>query len=156
MPKILFLLLVAGAVVIGYYYWHQPASTKNSKPSLIILNVLDKEEYDDCHIKGSMHVNFEHVEEFAQKLDKNSTIVVYCTNYMCTSSDYVAKKLREKGFDKVFVYAGGMAEWHQKQLPVVGQCKAAYLQKVVAPSKPIDEEHITAEQLLALIEKTAP
>jgi rhodanese-related sulfurtransferase len=154
MSKVLPILLLTGLAVVGYYYWNQPPALTVKKPSLVVINVLDKKEYEDCHIAGSIQVDFDQVDEFAQKLDKATTIVVYCSNYMCTTSDYVAKKLRDKGFEKVFVYAGGMAEWHQKGLPVQGACKGAYLAKVVQPPLYYSESHgiITAENLVSLMD----
>ena len=102
--------------------------------TFMVVNVLDKELYDDCHIKDSVHVSYDKVEEFAKKLDKGTELVIYCSNYQCSTSGYVAKKLKELGFMKVSVYEGGMAEWFQEGLPVEGPHKSSYLYK---PSRTI-------------------
>ncbi len=109
-----------------------PVSKKQT--GLVVINVLDRELFDDCHIKGSMNVPFEMVDGQAESIDKQAEVVIYCSNYQCTSSEYVAKKLREKGFCNVAVYEAGMAEWYQKGLPVEGAHAKAYLNK---PSKPV-------------------
>src|SRR5579872_5509479 len=96
---------------------------------LIVLNVLDRDLYDDCHIKNSLHVPFDKVEEFSKKIDKNTHLVIYCSNYQCSTSGYVAKKLKDLGFCNVSVYEGGMAEWFQEGLPVDGAHKCSYLYK---------------------------
>ena len=44
--------------------------TGSSKQSMIVVNVLDKEMYDDCHIAGSIQVPFADVEKEAKKWDK--------------------------------------------------------------------------------------
>lgn len=94
---------------------------------LLVINVLDPELYADCHIKGSINVPFETVEQFAQQLDKNTPIVAYCSNYKCTASYLTARLLKQSGFKYVWAYEAGMAGWYQQGLPVEGPCKQAYL-----------------------------
>lgn len=127
---------------------------QEQKPSLYVINVLDKESYDDCNIAGSVNVPFEGIESFAQDLDRNAEMVVYCSNYLCSASGAAAQKLKEMGFEKVWAYEGGTAEWYQLgkangEYPVNGSCSASYL--TAANEKPAevtsDVTVITAEQL---------
>jgi rhodanese-related sulfurtransferase len=127
---------------------------QEQKPSLYVINVLDKESYDDCNIAGSVNVPFKDVESFAKDLDRNAEVVVYCANYMCTASGAAAQKLKEMGFEKVWAYEGGTAEWYQLgkangDYPVTGSCSASYL--TAANAKPTEEATdvavITADQL---------
>ncbi len=99
---------------------------------VLVQNVLSKELYDDCHIKGSVQVSVDELEKFVQNIDKNSDIVVYCSNYQCGSSEFVCQQLQSMGFVNVHAYEGGMAEWFQMGLPVEGPCQASYLKKTVA------------------------
>ncbi len=107
-----------------------PEKKAGKKQGLVIVNVLEEELYNDCHIKGSINVPFEKVDQIAEMVDKDAEVVIYCSNYQCTSSEYAAKSLCEKGFDKVCVYEAGMAEWYQQGLPVNGPQEKAYLKKV--------------------------
>lgn len=104
-------------------------SCKDQKKDLYVVNVLDKEEYDDCHIKGSINVPFDMLEQNVKKFDKDSTIVLYCSNYRCTASKEGVKMLRDMGFKNVYAYEAGMADWYQKGLPVEGPCGASYLKQ---------------------------
>jgi rhodanese-related sulfurtransferase len=103
---------------------------------LVIINVLDKVLYDDCHIKGSIHVPFEEFEGWISKnlesknIDINDHIVVYCSNYMCTASGYGAQLLTKLGFKNVWAYEAGVAEWLQRGQPVEGVCQKPYLKRV--------------------------
>ncbi len=123
--------------------------------SFVVVNVLDTEFHNDCHIKESFNVPFMELEKYADEhWDKNKTqIVLYCGNYKCTASGYGARMLREKGFKYVWAYEGGTAEWIQKGFSVVGPCKEAYLQEYELPEgvhKKMKEENdivITAEEL---------
>lgn len=141
------LALAALLVLPGCFF-----NTTNEAPagrSLYVLNVLDKPEYDDCHIVGSLQVSLDKVESFVQKLNKDTEMVVYCSNYYCTASGQVAQQLQSLGFTKVWAYEAGMAEWFQRGLPVQGPCKQSYLKKVIP--QPADHEGdsntITTDQL---------
>lgn len=121
------------------------------REGLVVVNVLDKELYDDCHIKGSINIPFEMIEEQAALIDKNAEIVIYCSNYQCSTSEYAARKLRSQGFTNVSVYEGGTAEWFQEGLPVEGPHRQAYL---VKPNRQLSREEyagaipiITAQDL---------
>jgi rhodanese-related sulfurtransferase len=131
--------------------WWQTKSEPTS--GLIIVNVLDKEYHDDCHIKGSIHVTVDDLEKKAASWDKNSEIVFYCTNFYCTSSGWAADQATKMGFKHVYAYEGGMAEWYQKGYPVEGQCKKAYLTKKITPFDDEEESKgytvITAGELYA-------
>jgi rhodanese-related sulfurtransferase len=104
------------------------------KEELVVINVLDKNLYDDCHIEGSINIPFEIFEQYAQrKLSKSAVIVVYCSNYMCSASGEAALMLKKMGFKKVWAYEAGMAEWYQQKLPVVGPCSSKYLNARFSP-----------------------
>lgn len=111
--------------------------TIKHEPKLIIVNVLDKALYDDCHIKGSINVPFEEFNDWvnknleSKKIDINDHIVVYCSNYMCTASGYSAQLLTKLGFKNVWAYEAGVAEWLQQGKAIEGVCQKPYLKRVV-------------------------
>ena len=120
------LALILGAYLV--YKLAMPSKIKVTKESeLVLINVLDKNLYDDCHISGSVNIPFDKFEEFADKLNKKDHIVVYCSNYMCTASGATAKMLKNKGFENVWAYEAGTAGWLQEGLKVEGPCSQAYL-----------------------------
>lgn len=100
----------------------------------IVINVLDKEFYDDCHIDGSVHVAFDEIESYIADFDKNTELIVYCSNYACGTSLYVAEKLQKLGYTNVAVYEGGTAEWFQHGLPTKGKAQSSYLSHVMVKS----------------------
>ena len=121
-------------------------STKQEEQSLthdssrpLVINVLDKSMYEDCHIPGSVHVDFDKVDTYVQNISKDTEIILYCSNYACGTSEYVGKHLQSLGYKNVFAYEGGIAEWYQAGLPVVGPCKAQYLSRVMKKAQEIDE-----------------
>lgn len=129
-------IIVLSGILLSGCKWF----SGNKKQELKVINVLDKNLYDDCHIKGSINVPFEDFEQYAKNLDKDTHVVVYCSNYMCTASGASARKLSEMGFKNVWAYEAGMAEWYQAGLPVEPKdiCKQEYLKMQVA--KPEHED----------------
>ncbi len=122
---------------------------EEKKSKLVIINVLDKEYYDDCHITRSINIPLEDLEHRIKDLDKHDTYVTYCSNYACTAAPYVAKMLQEAGCEQVYVYHGGMVEWYQKKYPYCGPATMSYLHD---KNEKLDEHDepgsITAEALL--------
>lgn len=133
-----------------------PAAPKKQS-GLIVINVLDKDWYDDCHIKGSINVPFSELDEFVKNLDtEKAEIVLYCSNYFCTSSMYACKHLKEIGFKQVWAYEGGTTEWYQLGLPVEGPSQRAYLAKPVRSDHQTDSSCIiTAKELASKLENRA-
>lgn len=111
--------------------------------SLYVINVLGSKEFEDCSIVGSVHVPFEQVTNYAKTLPKTAEVVVYCSNYMCTASGEAYKIFTNLGFDKVWAYEAGMAEWYQQGLPVKGSCASAYLKSKI--EKPAEEDMLNNE-----------
>lgn len=143
MKKKLALLTLSIIALIGC------GGKKEKKPGMVVINVLDKDLYNDCHIKGSINVPFEDFESYIPKLSKNDQIVVYCSNYQCTASGEAVKMLKARGFENVWAYEAGMAEWHMQGLPVEGPCKESYLsRKTEKPEEePKDVPVISTEEL---------
>lgn len=135
-------------------------ATKETQ-QFVVVNVLDKNFYEDCHIEGSINVPFMELEKYADEhWDKNKTqIVLYCGNYKCTASGFGAKMLREKGYKYAWAYEGGTAEWLHKGFPVVGPSTEFYLKDYELPEdifkKMQQEEHviISAEDLYKKIQE---
>ena len=126
--KSLFLLYIGLLLLPGC------SGLKEDPDSLVVVNVLDKKFYKDAHIPGSIQVSFMDVEEKAKKWSKNKTIVVYCSNYACTASGSVVRRLTNQGFKNAYAYKPGAAGWKQAGHSLVGPQKEAYL---TAPN----EEH---------------
>ena len=59
-------------------------------------------------------------EKTFSSLDKGDDIVVYCSNVDCNASHAAIKALRERGYDKVSHYPGGLIDWENAGLPLEG------------------------------------
>jgi rhodanese-related sulfurtransferase len=120
-----------------------------------VINVLDKQFYDDAHIPGSINISVMQVEEKAKAWPKTTKIVVYCSNYTCSASGMIARKLKTLGFEDVFAYEAGMAGWKQAGLPVDGPAKEKYLDapnEKFSDRKSPEVKDITTEDLKSLLD----
>ncbi len=97
------------------------------KSDLMVINVLNEKFYRDCHIKGSTHIPLNRLKSEVLDWDKNQEIIVYCANYMCTTSSAAFKILQKMGFKNIASFEGGMKEWKDKNFSYGGPCVLDYL-----------------------------
>ena len=86
-------------------------------PDFVFVMAMDDRRFESAHIEGS--ISFDRLTEILSDLDRNSEIVVYCTNAACAASKLRAAMLVEAGFTNVYRFAGGLAEWAEAGLPLV-------------------------------------
>lgn len=127
-------LCMVSLLLLSSCRWFKTQDSK-AADSLVIVNVLDKELHDDCHIRGSINLTMDQVEAHGKNnWDKDAThVVIYCANYKCTASGASAKLLREMGFKYVWAYEGGTAEWKHLEYPINGSCTQGYLNDYAQP-----------------------
>ncbi len=92
---ILFVILLTGCST-------QKAETKMTLDQILasnnyqIIDVRTKTEYEESHIKNSINIPYDTIDENT-KLDKNKTIMVYCKSGKRSSIAY--SKLKDLGYD---------------------------------------------------------
>jgi rhodanese-related sulfurtransferase len=97
------------------------ASTVSDKPQItatVLKQRLDKGEkitiIDARHdvggqiVKGAIHVPMDKLEDWAKDVDKDATIVTYCTCPHDEAADAEVEKLRQMGFKNSFALSGGL------------------------------------------------
>ncbi len=133
-----------------------------------LVNVLDKEFFDMCHIKGSLNITLDKLENYAsENWNKDTTeIVLYCSNYMCTASFAAAQQLTDMGYKNVWAFEGGAAQAlhlaSQLGFEMQGtNCQASWLLDYEKPATDDQMDHestvniISAQELKKKIEKFA-
>ncbi|MBI4215220.1 MAG: rhodanese-like domain-containing protein [Parcubacteria group bacterium] len=93
---------------------------ENQEPFKLV-EVLAEEDYKKGHLPKAINIPVDKLEELASGFlsDKNETIVVYCSGFMCTASTGAARKLQSMGYKKVLDYKGGKPDWTQAGLPLI-------------------------------------
>lgn len=113
---------------IGFLTAEQLRSKLSSGTPPILLDVLDTDSYRESHIKGSINIPYDQVEQWASRVipDMNAEVVVFCASYSCPASIEAAKTLKRRGYTNVHDFKGGMKEWTDRKYPVEGyKAKAA-------------------------------
>jgi rhodanese-related sulfurtransferase len=85
----------------------------------IVVEALGSAYYADAHLPGAINIPAGQVDELAPALlpDLDADIVVYCSG-SGTSSDPVARRLEQLGYQTVYVYRGGKEDWAEHGLPL--------------------------------------
>ena len=165
--NVMWLVLLAASVSLGawWLWWGKKEAAPVLPVRLRLINVLDQKLFDDAHIKGgagveSIGVSLEELSKKAAGWDKTVPVVTYCSNYFCSASGEAARALKGMGFEKVWAYEAGMAEWFQlgkkdASYEVEGPGKEQYLAFVVAkPARgPEDVQVVSSEDLQKMIKQ---
>ena len=90
---------------------------ENTKKPLLIIDAREKKEYNVSHIKKAKYVGYDNFKiSKLKRVDKNTTIVVYCS--VGYRSEKIGEKLKKAGFKKVMNLQGGIFDWKNKGYPV--------------------------------------
>lgn len=95
-----------------------------SQGHLLILDARNDQHYRTAHIPGALQFDHYRAEAHLATVIPASLaaeqIVVYCTGGDCEDSEFAALMLRDAGIpnERLFIYAGGMADWIAARLPV--------------------------------------
>lgn len=143
------LTLASVLLLAGCWGGNKKEETMPAKASLQVINVLDPELYADAHIKGSINVPFDQLDEYLKKADKNAELVFYCANYSCSASGEAAKQAKEQGFTNARAYEGGTAEWVKLGYPYEGPATESYIHGDNPKPDHLADFAISAEDLKA-------
>lgn len=86
--------------------------------NITILDVRTKEEYDEGHIHGSVHLPVDDLEEMAETVltDKNATVYTQCKSGV--RSARAAETLLQKGYRNAKNMKGGILAWEGAGYPI--------------------------------------
>jgi len=85
-----------------------------------LIEALPPQYWKRIHLPGAINVPVDdQFEENAQKAvpDKSRTVIVYCANIDCPESRKAAERLDALGYEDVYDYEAGKADWREAGLP---------------------------------------
>src|SRR5713101_1085042 len=86
-----------------------------------LVEVLPEAEYEDEHLPGAISIPLKTLDaETARRLDRQRPVIVYCYDYQCDMSPRAAARLESLGFEQVYDYVAGKADWGSFGLPLEG------------------------------------
>lgn len=93
----------------------------DNRSDVSLVEVLSEENFKKFHLPGAINVPVG--EGFSERIqeavpEKKNPVVVYCANTECDASPKAAKQLDELGYQTVYDYEAGKADWKAAGLPV--------------------------------------
>jgi rhodanese-related sulfurtransferase len=78
-----------------------------------VVETLGPQHFEDAHLPGAVNIPHTQVARLAPELllDKDATIVVYCSDTACQNSAAAQAPLRALGYTDVRKYAEGKQDW---------------------------------------------
>jgi rhodanese-related sulfurtransferase len=87
------------------------------------VDARGEDEFADGHIRGAVRLApADFSLGYPERLDevpRNLDVVVYCGDEDCDAAILVARRLREFGYEPVFVFEGGLAAWSARGFETV-------------------------------------
>ena len=85
----------------------------------VLLEALGPQYYADMHLPGARNMPHDRVDELAPRLvpDKDTEVIVYCSNTACPNSPQAAHRRIELGYTNVSDYEAGKQDWFEAGLP---------------------------------------
>jgi rhodanese-related sulfurtransferase len=95
------------------------AASKFKSGEAVIIDVRDRDEWDEEHIDGAIHLSRGTIElDIEDKVaDPNAVIVCHCGGG--GRSALAAESLQKMGYKNVRSMAGGLKGWKEAGLPIV-------------------------------------
>jgi len=97
-------------------------SKLDSDQDVTVVEVLSPDQYEKGHLPGAMNVPFgEQFDEAIQQAvpNREQEVVVYCANKDCPASPNAGRRMEELGYQHVYDYEQGKADWQQAELSLV-------------------------------------
>ena len=79
------------------------------KRQIQLLDVREQDEWDICHIQGSLHIPMNDIVKQLDKINTNLPTVVICHHGI--RSSIIADKLSTKGYSNLYNLTGGIDMW---------------------------------------------
>ena len=87
-----------------------------------LVEVLPRAEYDDEHLPGAISVPLKELDRVrVHELERSTPVIVYCYDNECDMSPRAAARLESLGFERVYDYVVGKADWGSAGLALEGE-----------------------------------
>ena len=91
---------------------------------IVFVDARDEAHFEAGHIRGAYQLDHYRLEKYVAEIlgacALAERVVVYCNGGECEDSELAANDLLQFGVPaaKLFVYAGGIAEWQSHRMPI--------------------------------------
>lgn len=88
----------------------------DASEDVVIIDVRDKNEYNDSHIKGAIHIPFQGLSENIDDITKDKKIIIY--DNLGNRSKVAVEQFVQKGYVNVVNLLKGFDDWRYNNYPV--------------------------------------
>ena len=84
----------------------------------VVIDVRARKDYDAGHVHGALTIPEREISQAVHQLEKYRQRPVILYDEGGFDAERAAKKLRNNGFERLFVIDGGMPAWRKAEMPV--------------------------------------
>jgi rhodanese-related sulfurtransferase len=89
-----------------------------------LIDVLSRAHFERAHLPGATSIPRAQLHTRApQEIALDEPVVVYCADRRCRESCYAAVILAELGYQQVYDFEGGLAEWRRHKSPLTAPAR---------------------------------
>jgi len=92
-----------------------------NRDEAVVVDIREKKEFSEGHIKGAVHIPMAKIKESADQLRKHSDKLIILVDKAGQHSGMAVKELPKDDELKVARLLGGMMEWRNANLPVTNK-----------------------------------
>ena len=85
-----------------------------------VVDVNSEQSWGRAHVPGAKHLDPTGYRPDDLPVDRNSTLVFYCSNPLCRKAPNAARRAKSMGYTNVRVMSAGISGWLNAQLPTEG------------------------------------
>lgn len=86
--------------------------------NLLVIHALNAEHFAKGHIPGAKNIDIQDMTASKLPADKSQPMVFYCGSVHCPVGHDAASKAASWGYNHVWYYAGGIADWRASGMEV--------------------------------------
>jgi rhodanese-related sulfurtransferase len=82
-----------------------------------VIDVNSRQSWIQARVPGARNLDPLGYAERDLPLEKSSTLVFYCSNFLCRKAPNAARRAEQMGYDDVHVMSAGISGWLSAKLP---------------------------------------
>lgn len=87
-----------------------------NKP-VTVIDVNSRQSWVTARVPGSRNLDPVGYKEADLPLEKSSSLVFYCSNFLCRKAPNAARRAEQMGYSDVHVMSAGISGWLSSKLP---------------------------------------
>ncbi len=87
------------------------------KQPVSVLDVNSRQSWLTARVPGARALDAMGYDESDLPVDRDSTLVFYCSNFMCRKAPNAARRAKDMGYRNVYVMSAGISGWVGASLP---------------------------------------